>query len=378
MGKTISPNQTGLIFSIFAISLKMSALPAIMFSYSGNDCYITCFIALIFDFLGTISILTVMRKNPDMSFKDIITSTFGKVIGKVCYTILLLYFLAKCVLVLQELHDYFIATLFEELNPIYFLIVLGLLIMYATTKNFRTIGRVAELIFWPTFIGITFTLIFPIEDIQIEKLLPVFEQGENPIFMGLSRTTFAFGDYMILIPLMGKVNLNKKSMKTVLVYALGVFSFILSFYIIFVGSFGKFSMNQTLALGELPLHNTTPATIGKLEWLTIIIWTVILLSSAIILAIAGRHCIDTLFDVTDKKWTSYVYTLLVMLIVTITYMQLETIVELAISPVFATIAGAVQTLFVLISLASSIILRHKTRSRPSKPSHTPFKEKRRC
>ena len=377
MEKTISPNQTGLIFSIFAISLKMSALPAIMFSYSGNDCYITCLIALIFDFLGTISIITVMHKHPNMSFQDIISATLGKVVAKIFYVLLLLYFFAKCVLVLQELHDYFIATLFEELNPIYFLIVLALLILYATTKNFRTVGRLAELIFWPTFIGIMFTLIFPVEDIQIEKLLPIFEQGPNPIFLGLSRTTFAFGDYMILIPLMGKMTLNKKSMKKILMYVFGAFNFIFSFYIIFVGSFGKFSMNQTLALGELPLHNTTPATIGKLEWLTIIIWTVILLSSAIILAIAGRSCIDNLFGVCDKKWTSYAFTIGVVVIVAATYMRLETIVELALTPAFAGIAGGVQILFVSILVLASLIIRHRNKTQRTSPN-IPLKEKSKC
>ena len=377
MEKTISPNQTGLIFSIFAISLKMSALPAIMFSYSGNDCYITCLIALIFDFIGTISILLIMHKHPDMSFEEIINATFGKVAGKICYAILMLYFFAKCVLVLQELHDYFIATLFEELNPLYFLIVLSLLILYATTKNFRTIGRVAELIFWPTFVGIMFTLIFPVEDIQIEKLLPIFEQGPQPIFIGLSRTTFAFGDYMILLPLMGSITLHKKSMRKILMYVFGAFNFIFSFYVIFVGSFGKFSMNQTLALGELPLHNTTPATIGKLEWLTIIIWTVILLSSAIILAIAGRRCIDKLFGVNDKKWTCCVYTACIMIIVSVTYMQLETIVELAISPIFASIAGGIQIMFVVILALASLILRLRNKPRRSMTANT-LKEKRQC
>jgi hypothetical protein len=76
---------------------------------------------------------------------------------------------------------------------------------------------------------------------------------------------------------MGKISLENKSKKKILLSALNVFLFIFQFFVIFAGSFGRFGVHQTLALGELPLHNTTPATIGKLEWLTIIIWTIILL-----------------------------------------------------------------------------------------------------
>ena len=360
MEKTLSTNQASLIFCVFTIGLKLSALPALMYNYSGNDSYVVCLIALIFDFIGTFVILSIMNRHPDKKFFDIIKTTLSKPVAIITTTILLLYFIAKCVLVLQELHDYFIATLFEELNPVFFIVVLGLLILYATMKNFRTIGRLIELIFWPTFIGIIFTLIFPIEDIQIEKLLPIFAQSPAQIYRGLSRTTFAFGDYMILLPLMGDISLNKRSKKKMLIYAFSAFNFIFNFFVIFAGSFGRFSVNQTLALGELPLHNTTPATIGKLEWLTIIIWTVILLTDAMLIAQAGRSCFDKVFNVHDKKWTSYVLTGIIVVIVSITYLQLETIIQIATTPLFSSIAGGIQILFVTILSIANLILKHKT------------------
>lgn len=359
MEKTISANQASLIFCVFIIGLKLSALPSLMYNYSGTDSYIVCLIALIFDFLGTITIINIMHKHPDKKFFEIIKTTLGKGTAIITTIILLLYFIAKCVLVLQELHDYFIATLFEELNPVFFIIVLGLLILYASCRQFRTVGRLIELIFWPTLIGIVFTLIFPIEDIQIEKLLPIFSQGPYTIYRGLSRTTFAFGDYMILLPLMGHISLNQKSKKRMLMYAISAFNFILNFFIIFAGSFGRFSVNQTLALGELPLHNTTPATIGKLEWLTIIIWTVILLTDAMIIALTSKTCLDTLFGVTDKKWTSFVSSGIIIVIVGLTYMQLETLIEIATTPLFSTIAGGIQISAVIILVIANLILKKK-------------------
>lgn len=361
MEKTISSNQASLIFCIFAIGLKLSALPATMFSYSGNDSYITCLIALIFDFIGTLILVHIMHKIPHKTFFDLIKDALGKSVAIIVHVLLLIYFLGKCVLVLQELHDYFIATLFEDLNPVLFIIVLGLIILYATGKNFRTVGRVIELIFWPTFIGILFTLLFPTEDIQIEKLLPIFEQGINPIWKGLARTTFAFGDYTILIPIMGKVALDKKSKKRMLLYALNVFNFIFSFYVIFVGSFGKFSMSQTLALGELPLHNTTPATIGKLEWLTIIIWTIILLVDATILAVACRSVFDSIFISTGKKYVPIVLTVVIIGIVAFTYLQLETIIQFAVTPLFSSISGGFQTLLIILIVVAYFIDKKKNK-----------------
>ena len=376
MAKTISTNQVGLIYCIFTIALKLSALPSLMFSYAGNDSYIACMIALIIDLMATITVIAILLKHPEKTFKEILTETFGKTITTIVHILLTIYFLAKCVLVLQELHDYFIATLFEELNPVYFLIVLGLIILYSTFRNYRVIGRTIELIFWPTMIALFFTLLYPVEDMQIEKLLPIFEQGPYPIFKAISRTTFAFGDYMIFLPLMGNIKINSKSKKTLILFAIGTVTFIFSFFVIFVGCFGKYAISQTLALGELPLHNTTPETIGKLEWLTISIWTIILLINATILAITCRQVFDNLFGINDKKWSCYTISSILILIVAITYLQLETIIQIAITPVFSGISGGLQLTILIMLIISNYILNKRQSNR--KPINTIKTEKIKC
>lgn len=368
MEKTISTNQSGLIYCIFTIALKLSALPSLIFSYAGNDSYVACLIALIIDMLATFIVIGIIIKHPDKSFKQLITETFGKVISTIIHTLLVIYFLAKCILVMQELHDYFIATLFEELNPVYFLIVLGLIILYSTFRNYRIIGRAIELIFWPTMFALFFTLIFPIEDMQIEKLLPIFEQGPYPIYKAISRTTFAFGDYMIFLPLMSNIKITQTSRKTLVLYTIGTVSFIFSFFVIFVGCFGKYAISQTLALGELPLHNTTPETIGKLEWLTISIWTIILLINAIILAHTCRQVFDNLFGINDKKWSCYTISAILILIVGMTYLQLETIIQIAITPIFSALSGGLQLTILVMLIVSSIVATNRQKNKqPHKP-----------
>ena len=375
MEKTISTNQAGLIYCIFTIALKLSALPSLMFSYAGNDSYIACLIALIIDMIATFIVITILIKNPDKTFKELITQTFGKVISNIIHILLTLYFLAKCILVLQELHDYFLATLFEELNPVYFLIVLGLIILYSTFRNYRIIGRTIEVIFWPTMLALFFTLLYPVEDMQIEKLLPIFEQGPYPIYKAISRTTFAFGDYMILLPLFSKIKITKNSKRTLMLYTIGTVSFIFLFFVIFVGCFGKYAISQTLALGELPLHNTTPETIGKLEWLTISIWTIILLVNAIILAITCRQVFDNLFGIYDKRWSCYTISAILITIVALTYLQLETIIQIAITPIFSGLTGGLQlTILLMLILAH---FKNKKKEKTSSPNSLKM-EKLKC
>lgn len=363
MDKKISHNQAGLILCIFTISLKLSALPAIMYIFSQTDAYVVCFIATIFDFLGTLIIAHIISKMPNKSFYDLVKDNLGKVVAIIVQILLGIYLLGKSIVTLQELHDYFINTLFDKLNTAFFFGVLGLFILYTTTKDFRTLGRVMQLIFWPMFIGIAFTLIFPISDMQVDRLLPIFKSGFRPIYSGLSKTNFAFGDYLILLLLMGKIDVKQKFKKEILSYMAVTLSFIVAFFIIFTGSFGDFAISQTLALGELPLHSTTPSTIGKLEWLTVVIWTGILLLNAGLISVSCRQCFDNIFSIKNKNLSSTIITGIIMTGVVLTYLQLDSILNIVTNPNFSIVSGSLQVLFILI-LAISYLIEKKKKNKP--------------
>jgi hypothetical protein len=153
MEKTISSNQASLILILFTVGLKFSVLPAIMCDYASNNGYIVCLIALILDFLCTVAVVLIMKNIPEKNFFDLIKDTLSRPVAIIVYVLLAIFFLIKCLIAILELHDYFIATLFEELNPLYFLLVLMLLLFFLFNKNLRTLGRLLEVFFWPMAIG---------------------------------------------------------------------------------------------------------------------------------------------------------------------------------------------------------------------------------
>ena len=358
--KTITSNQAGLILILFTVGLKFSVLPAIMCDYASNNGYIVCLIALIFDFLGTLAVIMIMRKIPEKNFFELIKETLSRPVAIIIYVLLTVFFIIKCLIALLELHDYFIATLFEELNPWYFVVVLMLLMLFLFNKNLRTFGRLLEMLFWPMAIGIMFTLIFPISDIELTNLLPLFQDGFYPIWKGVVHTSFAFGDYTILLILMGKISYKKNSVKKILLYMFSMLSFIFQFYVIFVGTFGDTAINQTLALGELPLHNPYPSTIGKLEWLTIIIWTAILTIEAGILGKCSCICIGHIINKSEPKTPSIITIIILIILYGFTYLRLESMIQLATDSTVVTIGSLFQLSLILILYLCYFINKKRT------------------
>ena len=122
---------------------------------------------------------------------------------------------------------------------------------------------------------------------------------------------------------------QKNTVKKILFYMFSMLSFIFNFYIIFVGTFGDTAINKTLALGELPLHNPYPSTIGKLEWLTIIIWTAILTIEAGILGKSATLCVGHIINKSKTLIPAIISTTIIFLLFTFSYLRLETAIRIA-------------------------------------------------
>lgn len=370
MEKKITTNQASLILVIFTVSLKLSVLPALTCDYAGKSAYVVSFLALFVDFLFTLSIILIIRKIPEKSFFELVKSTVSKPVAIIIYIFLFFYFFSKLIITLLELHDYYLVTIFEKIDPIYFIITLAFLMLFLLNKNFRTIGRLIEVCFWPLAIGIAFTLIYPIEDLELVNLFPIFEDGFYPIYHGLFRTTVAYGDFMILFMLMGKISYSKKPVKKILLYFSNIMFFILNFYIIFVGTFEATSVNQSLALAELPLHNPSPTTIGRLEWLTIIMWTAILLIQMAIIGNCCCNCIQEIFGVSDKKYSAYVTVALLIVAYIPSYLKLDNCVQMLTDGISVTIISIFQVLCIALLYICYFANKKKTNPVFSKTKQT--------
>ena len=361
MEKQINTRQASLILVVFTIALKLSVLPAMIADYADKNTYIVCLIALCLDFICNLIIIFIIKKLPSKTFFELIKETLSTPFAIIIYILMTIYFVIKATIALLELHDYYITSLFEDINPLFFLLTLTLLLLYLFSKNYRNIGRSLQILFWPLFIGLSFTLIFPLSDIELTNLLPIFQDGSYSIFNGILHTNIGFGDFIILLLLMGNISVKEKTPKTLILYSLGAIQFIFSFYMIFQGAFGSTSVNKTLALSELPLHNPHPTSIGRLEWLTIIIWTIILLIQVGILGVCATKCFGTIFNACDKKYPSIVITFIVIGLIIATYLKLYNVIKLATSTTFSIIITSFHTLLITILIISFIVYSIKNK-----------------
>ena len=154
---------------------------------------------------------------------------------------------------------------------------------------------------------------------------------------------------------MGHININKNTRKTLLSYLSSIFIFVFSFYVVFVGSFGNTAVNQSLALNELPLHNPFPTSLGRLEWLTIIIWTAILLLQSAVLGKCSCTCFDNIFNTHDKNISPPVITGILGIGIFLTYLKLYNTIKFVTSSIFSIVLISFHIVLLILLIISAII-----------------------
>ena len=282
-----------------------------------------------------------------------------RIFTKILYILLFIYFFWKSVVILKQAHNYFLEVLFDDINWLYFIAPLLTLLGYIAYKNLRTIARSVEIFFLIILIGISLSMFLSLDRIDIANLFPLLPDSPVPILHSIARCSFSFGDFLLLTIFMGKIELGKKSIKKIYFYIIGAIMFVVQFYLLFIAIFGDTAISQNLALSELSLSSTRPATIGRLDWMTIIIWTITLILQAGILLYCCKICLEIVFHFKNSYTALTIIELLLLLTIVVLYLSLEQTLRLVTSIPFVIFTILMQVCLPAIILPLAYYLAKK-------------------
>ena len=233
-----------------------------------------------------------MKKNPDCKFYDIMYNVFGKIFTKIVMTVLFVYFLIKSFLVLKSTYNFFVEVVYDNMNWFFFLITTLLFLYFVLRKDLRIFGRVGEVIFWVIFIAINVVLLITGLNMDITAVLPIFPNGAFPVASTGIQCAYAFGDYLIIIFMMGNIKYSDKTATQFTSYAFMGVSTILNFFIVFLCNFGHIVVNKDLAIADLALYIDLAVSVSRLEWIAIFVWTITLVMQLCVYGYCAKASLD--------------------------------------------------------------------------------------
>ncbi len=349
----LTNRQVGVLISLSIISLKLFILPSILSGYSGNNCYISVLFSLGVEFVFILFILFVMSKNPDKSLFEVLELKLGKILPRIIAFVMTIFFLFKSFVAMKELQNFLVQLLFEHISWWKFVIPLVAILIYILNKSLRTFARSIQFFYYFIFIGAIITLILPIEEFDVVNLLPIFGDGFLPVVNASFHTSFHFIDFMVLLILMGRVKYTKNTAKTVIRYSLFTYAFVFVYFVFYVALFGNILVNEGLLVSDIPLYSNYPATNGRLEWLSMIIWTMVLVYQAGLMMICARESFSYTTTIKSNAIISIIITIIVAILLYVAYLDYAGVIKFITTPLFnALLLGFILMLIICLSICS--------------------------
>ncbi len=348
----VKPRQIAFFFLAFLPVTKIFSLPSVLAKTANEDLWIS----LLMTFIVELIVLTVILIAVNKTDEDFYTATeriFGKVGAKVLYMLLFVYLIAKLTLPMNRQENYIQHSFYETLPSLFPFFSLFVLSIFLCCKPIRIVGRLADVLWLATVLGIVILFALSISNVDFSALLPVGYNGIINISLGSYKSISWCGDSLYLLFFMGTFKPKKHdNIKIVSGFSVAYISAIL-FSAFFYGIFTSISSRQTFALTEIAKYSTVINNVGRLDYLGIML---ILLSTTASLSLPLYFATDLLkktFNI-KKPWISALITNAIMVAIILAipqyYSSLERIVLNYLSGFFIFIAVAVPIILCIIIL----------------------------
>ncbi|MCL1900808.1 MAG: GerAB/ArcD/ProY family transporter [Firmicutes bacterium] len=290
MNEVINKRQLSILFFFILPITKLMLLPTLMSHVSGRDSYISTFILLSVDIFVLLLILFAINKYPKDNFNQILKSVFSKPVAKIILFLFGLFFLFKGLPFILEQKQLLENTFYERFPFIITFIIFFSLIFFVALKGAKIIGRTSELFWFIILISFILIIMFSFSQADFSNILPIAYNGAGPIFDGVLKNVYHFGDYIILFAFMGKIDKDKSFKKVVLVAGL-IAALVVFVFVIFIAIFGDVAVRQTYAITKISKYSLAMSELGRFDFIAIII----LLAGAVFFSAVTLYCSAEMF-----------------------------------------------------------------------------------
>ena len=268
MIKTLKPRQICFFYIALLPVVKFFMMPSLIAGICGEDLWISVLINALSD-IFTIAVLYFCLKDEDADFFTLIEKRVGKAFAKAVMAFYIIFFLLKTVIPLNEEKDYVELTLYMTSPSLFTFMPVFFAIFFICAKKLRVIGRIADGVFIVALIGYAFTFALSVSDTDVLAVLPIGAHGIKKVALGAYSSCGWFSDGAYFLFFVGNYVKGKKDGLKILISVAVSSLIVLSFTIIFYGTFTSIAFRQKFALTELSKYTTAINNMERFDFVAI-------------------------------------------------------------------------------------------------------------
>ncbi len=227
MKERISSLQIGAITWNLVLSAYIGIVPTILFYKLKQDSWLAVLLTFILGIVIVCTYLYIWEKMPDKNIFQKINCIFGNKIGAIINFFITITNIFMTVIYCYSMINFITSQYLIKTPNTFIIIIFAIPVVYLITQKLEVIGRVffifwimSLLLFLMTFIGLIFQLDF-------NNLLPILENGINPVIQGslliMPYTSFILFLFLS-IPKNAIIDKEKVNKRVLIFYSLAFFS----------------------------------------------------------------------------------------------------------------------------------------------------------
>ena len=213
----ISAHQMGVIAGILFFTLKMSALPSLIYKYNGTGAILSTVVVILLNFMFLWLVIWIKKKYKNESLYDIFCEKLGVFVTKLLYFIFFAFFVLKLLLMFSDGFTFIKDVADEEFTVLNLFICLLPVISALAYSGMRNMGRTAEFFFPVIVISLLLLIVFSFVPVSNWGLGSLVRYGFEGFASSIFRLSFWTGDLFALLIFLDKIEIKKGSYKQVFV-----------------------------------------------------------------------------------------------------------------------------------------------------------------
>jgi len=267
--KKISTRQIIIFYLIYTFAIKFVMLPHLLSLDSGSNGWISAIIGSVIELLVLFAVVSYLKGEEDI-YADLRKKT--TVVGaKIILFILFTFFMLQAVLTLTHTQDVLGSTIYENFEELLLVIPMLLLAIYFCYAPTRSVFRSGELFFVLIIVGLGLALLPAIDKVNFNEL-----NMRGDILRGVLNNLIFFEGALILLMFRGDIKIEKHFTKKFMSWAVVGAVVFVAFVAIYYTIFGPLFIYKPLGVIDIAGQNSYISQNGRLDWIIVCIWFVLL------------------------------------------------------------------------------------------------------
>jgi spore germination protein KB len=276
-------------------SIKLLNYPTYMSYLSGNDLIFPALFNIILQ-SAIIWLITFLASRTDKTFYELLRDCVGEVGAKIVFALFALFFIANAILPMIEQQLFVHESFYDTIPSILVFLPFFILSIYAGSKRFTNIGRVADMCLPIFVVAIIVIFAMSIGQCRFDNLLPILRRQPSNIGGSSLSSIVRFSDSSFMLMFLGHFKYKKgDSLKITLSYIAGGL-IVLLFMSMFYAIYGSLSPMQPFAIAKIPIFFSAINLIGRVDMLAIYLYDTAVLFALILNIQMSCYCLEKVFS----------------------------------------------------------------------------------